>query len=94
MTRMTVEVDQEDQVDRGGGRDQEGVRQRICPISIHWHVTSAGCVAIWPVIVPTPSTQSHTLSGSTFWLHSTRLVSNPGDQAQRKDKVGTFGSAD
>ena len=38
--------DQEDQVDEVVAED--------LPNLIHWRVNSAGCVAIWPVTVPTP----------------------------------------
>ena len=36
------------------------------PILILWHVTGAGCMAIWPVTVPAPGTQLLTSSVGSF----------------------------
>ena len=35
---------------------EEGEKEVPAPVLILWHVTGAGCVAIWPVTVPKPAT--------------------------------------
>ena len=49
-----------------------------------------GCVAIWPVIVPSPRVQRH--REVAVLALPVEIRSDPGDQAQKEAEESTFGS--
>ena len=52
-------------------------------VTTHWHVTGAGCVAIWPVTVPNPGMFSHR-EAATLALPAENSL-NPGRKAHSVD---------
>ena len=62
-------------------------------VTTHWHVTGAGCVAIWPVTVPNPAV--HGRRGVAMLTLPVEGLLNPGKKAHREDeaKEGKFVSA-
>ena len=53
-------------------------------VTTHWHVTGAGCVAIWPVTVPNPGIFSHREVATLALLVENSL--NPGRKAQEDEE--------
>ena len=51
----------------------------------HWHVTGAGCVAIWPMTVPNPAMHSHR-EAAMLALPVEGLL-NPGKKAHSVDEA-------
>ena len=57
---------------------------------IHWHVISAGCVAIWPATVPNPKASRWEAAQIAL---PEELFLNPGKKAHRED-VDVVGKSD
>ena len=51
----------------------------------HWHVTGAGCVAIWPVTVPNPAV--HRQREAAMLALPVEGFPNPGKKAHREDEA-------